>query len=355
MLLAFEPREEETEDALDDLKQRMTLNNRTRHSTFTVTSSLAAGRVRRTLVINRTRILYTFGLVCLLWSIATFSNKMDWNDANLPVPRLGFNCSTPVWRLLEDEGASPAKRRRLEQTWSPIKPSVEVATVEADREEREATATETDRKESLDELERLQRACSPISPVPEPPVNEGAAVVLEPAVVWDLTNWKIQLATLLFLMFQYFKKNGRIEVSPKELRKMEPLVPIPLLMMRPVQMVLRTVHIVIVTPGVHTVFQEWIRRNKGILLMEMAPSVPRDTRISEGFNAIWSSGFFGLNLKVFNCFMEQEIPKKEAEFRASLDDIGMLAGHESWALDVIIEVLYFLKSSQWTWSILFND
>jgi len=82
---------EETEDALDNHQQQTTLNSRNRWPTSAATNSLAEG-VRRTQLSLRTR-LYTFKFTWLLLWFCKIGREMEWNDANLSVQQLGFNCA----------------------------------------------------------------------------------------------------------------------------------------------------------------------------------------------------------------------------------------------------------------------
>ena len=170
---------------------------------------------------------------------------------------------------------------------------------------------------------------------------------------WCLNNWRFSLTGLLWLVLQYFRQQGHLGVEPDGVRRLEELVPATLVHFRPITLILSTLHTLAAMPGVLPKLREWDRRSGRIPLVTEARIHQHPSIFSGGLCAGWSCGLWGLNVMVLNRFLEQGNPNNTSEVLAAMDEIRRQAGTEAWIVEIIVEILMFVKSSPWTWGLLF--
>lgn len=123
---------------------------------------------------------------------------------------------------------------------------------------------------------------------------------------WYLSDWRIQLTSLLFFVVQHLKTNGHVRTMDDDIWQLENLVPVPIREMKPVSIIIASVHTLAVTQRVTTVFREWGRRMKSVPIPEETQSFQHSAVLNPASQEFSHSVAVRLHMRV----LPKELPLK---------------------------------------------
>src|SRR6218665_3784788 len=154
------------------------------------------------------------------------------------------------------------------------------------------------------------------------------------------------------MALQYLTTLKGATVTPSEERELESLVPSSLQWAKLVPILLTALQTLAVNSGTLHTFGEWSRRAGSVAPQERRNFIPTLHLFPLDGATNWSPGLFGLVLLVVNRFLERPLPGTLDDFLVSLRDLMSIAGQEAYVLELVAEILMFIKSSPGFWCLI---
>ena len=172
----------------------------------------------------------------------------------------------------------------------------------------------------------------------------------------DLSALRIHLGGLIWITLRYLHNQGHVGVEVGDLARIRAKAPE--LRDKPLMLpvVLVTLQALASTPGASDIFMKWARQEKRENLPRLDYEIVQGPRLQPWNRPeLWSFGSFALAIEIVTRFLNQEVPDTETSFANTLGDLFALVGEERWTIEVIVIVLYFVRSTPWFWPTLFRS
>ena len=168
-------------------------------------------------------------------------------------------------------------------------------------------------------------------------------------------TWKMYSTGVMFRMMEGMMEKRSVFLTPVEIHQLRQMVP-PLRMdvdLLPAMLV--AVQTLASVPGVRNVLRSWGSRENLVMLDGRQNQVGGQAAQPIGRDACTCDfGLWSLAVQIILRFLNQAIPLSEPAFLVEIGDIYRDAGVNSWAVDVMVHALYFIKRASWVWG-LFPD
>lgn len=154
----------------------------------------------------------------------------------------------------------------------------------------------------------------------------------------------------------FLYSRGHVGADSSDRKKMASFVPQIRERRNLIVVILVTIQALACVPRAKEIFSYWAAR-------EGRASVGMDG-LDAGFcpllqpwfpNESWTFATWALAVQVVTRFLDQEMVSSDERFAETLLDLYIAARDDCWAIDVMIQTLYFVKAAKWFWKILFKD